>query len=81
MLLGFGASAFMLFPAFQALIAESIAADCFTCEWGLSQHGVGSQVIEIRLGVSYSVAPYSPHSHPPCPMLYICTGHEGWELN
>ena len=57
------------------------APDCFA-RWALEPtRRWQSSPLKLDLGVSYSVAPYSSHSHPPCPMLYVCTGHEGWELN
>ena len=67
-----------LFPAFQLGMAEQ--RFLFPLFGALSQHGVGEQVLEILRGLSYAVAPLSPHSHPPCSVLFDSTEHEGWEL-
>ena len=49
-------------------------------DWVLSQRGVGEQVLEMIRGLSYTIAPLSPLSHPPCSVLFDSTEHEGWEL-
>ena len=77
----FGVSAICRLPAFQGNAAD-IAALLFYLLRALEPtRRWQSSPLKLDLGVSYSVAPYSSHSHPPCPMLYACTGHEGWELN
>ena len=54
--------------------------DLFLLVGVLSQQGVGTQVLEMIRGLSYAIAPLSPHSHPPCSVLLDSTEHEGWEL-
>ena len=54
--------------------------DLFLLVGVLSQQGVGMQVLEMIRGLSYAIAPLSPHSHPPCSVLLDSTEHEGWEL-
>ena len=50
-------------------------------DWDLSQHGVGGQILDVIWGLSYTLAPYGSHLHPPCSVLIIRTEHEGWELS